>query len=64
MSNNPTQNGNPMPEHSIRRLAPAALFLPAYAEPAVEVPAWWPNDKQLVLDFRPPPAVVHDDEEA
>jgi len=35
----------------------AALFCsPAEEEPII-APAWWPNDKQVVLDFRPPTLV-------
>lgn len=46
----------------LRHLAPA-VFRATCIEPAPVVPPWWPNDKQLVLDFRPAPPAVHDDEE-
>jgi hypothetical protein len=45
-----------MPEFRYPRpkIRVATLFCsPATEEPAA-VPAWWPNGKQFVLDFRPP----------
>lgn len=34
---------------------PPAVFLPSYLEVQPDLPGWWPNDKQRVLDFWPAP---------